>query len=70
MAKAMGTDYGKLRSELDAILDELQSGDLDIDRALERYGRGLELIGQLEKYLADAQNTVRELKARFDPEAK
>ncbi|HEX5744056.1 MAG TPA: exodeoxyribonuclease VII small subunit [Candidatus Saccharimonadales bacterium] len=59
-------DYEELRRELDSILDDLQSGSLDIDQALEKYKRGLELVGQLEKYLDKADNTVRELKARFD----
>jgi exodeoxyribonuclease VII small subunit len=63
-------NYEDLRSELDTILAELQKSDLDIDQALKHYGRGLELVKQLEKYLADAENTVRELKARSDPGAK
>ena len=63
-------NYEDLRSELDTILSELQKSDLDIDQALKHYERGLELIKRLEKYLSDAENTVRELKARFDPGAK
>lgn len=58
--------YEKLKSELDSILAELQGDDLDIDQALKRYERGLELIKSLEEYLASAENTVSELKARFD----
>ncbi len=62
--------YEELRRELDTILDDLQSGSLDIDQALEKYKRGLELVKQLEKYLDTAENTVRELKARFDKQGK
>lgn len=65
MVKDKKPDYEKLRDELDTILSELQ-GDLDIDQALKHYGRGLELIKKLEEYLESAENTVRELKARFD----
>jgi exodeoxyribonuclease VII small subunit len=58
--------YEELRQELDAILDDLQSGTLDIDQALTKYKRGLELVKQLEKYLDSAENTVRELQAKFN----
>lgn len=58
--------YEELRQELDAILDDLQTGALDIDQAVEKYGRGLELVKQLETYLDKAENTVRELKAKFN----
>lgn len=68
MGKTAGDkpDYETLQNELDSILDDLQSGSLDIDQALEKYKRGLELVKELEKYLDTAENTVRELKARFD----
>lgn len=62
--------YEELRSELDSVLDDLQSGSLDIDQALEKYERGLELVKQLEKYLDNAENTVRELKAKFNQKVK
>jgi exodeoxyribonuclease VII small subunit len=68
MSKTAGDkpDYETLKNELDSILDDLQSGSLDIDQALEKYKRGLELVKELEKYLDTAENTVRELKSRFD----
>lgn len=62
--------YEALTSELNAVMAELQREDLDIDLALARYTRGLELIQQLEKYLVTAENTVRELKAKFNTTPK
>lgn len=58
--------YDELRSELDAVLAELQGDGLDIDKALKAYARGLELVRQLEQYLESAENTVREIKAGSD----
>ena len=55
--------YDTLKTELDTIMVELQREDLDVDRAIEYYRRGLELAGQLERYLATAENTITELKA-------
>jgi exodeoxyribonuclease VII small subunit len=45
---------------------KLQAEDLDVDEALSLYERGLELVGQLDSYLKTAENTVQELKARFN----
>lgn len=67
MAKPKSTtSYESLREELDAVLDELQREDLPVDKALAHYKRGLELVQQLETYLKTAENTVTELKSKFD----
>lgn len=65
MAKADRPSYQSLASELDDILVELQQSDLDVDVAVKKYERGLELIKELEKYLGEAENRVTELKAKF-----
>jgi len=59
-------DYQTLMAELETILAELQQEDLDVDQAVKQYQRGLELVRQLEQYLEGAENTVKELKAKFD----
>lgn len=64
MPKRTSPNYQQLRDELDEVLVELQREDLDVDKALEYYRRGLELIKQLEKYLGGAENKVRDLKAK------
>lgn len=67
MAKAKTTEptYEALKSELDSVMLELQREDLDVDKALEYYKRGLELVQQLEAYLKTAENKVQELKTNF-----
>jgi exodeoxyribonuclease VII small subunit len=62
-------NYEQLRAELDSIVAELQRDDLDVDKALEYYRRGLELVKQLEKYLKTAENKVRDIKSNFDSHA-
>jgi exodeoxyribonuclease VII small subunit len=67
MTKSKSNDsYEELKAELDAIMVELQRDDVDVDEALKQYERGLELVKQLEAKLKLAENTVRELKAKFD----
>jgi exodeoxyribonuclease VII small subunit len=57
--------YQQLKDELDNIMVSLQQEDLDVDKALEYYQRGLELTQQLEAYLKDAENKIIEIKAKF-----
>jgi exodeoxyribonuclease VII small subunit len=54
--------YRELQSELDDVLEQLQSAELDIDKALELYKKGQACISQLEKYLQTAKNEIETLK--------
>jgi len=64
MSKAKPT-YQDLKSELDAVLNDLQQDEIDVDQTLIKYKRGLELIDQLTGQLKNAQNTITELQAKF-----
>lgn len=59
--------YEELKKELDRIMGELQREDLGVDKAIEYYRRGLELVDQIEEYLETAENQVKELKAKPKP---
>lgn len=54
-------DYKVLHSELDALLDDLQAGELSIDEALDAFKRGQIIIEQLNVYLETSKNTVNKL---------
>lgn len=63
MAKtAPKPDYQTLKDELDTVLTDLQRDDLDVDTALQKYRRGLEIVKELEGYLKTAENTINELR--------
>ena len=47
--------------ELEQIVRALETGDLELEDALERYGRGVELLGSLRERLATAEQKVRVL---------
>jgi exodeoxyribonuclease VII small subunit len=51
-------NYSEMMNELQELLSALQSGDVDIDEALEKYRRGQILVGELEEYLQKAENTI------------
>ena len=44
--------------ELEQIVRSLESGDLELEESLERYGRGVELLKSLRARLADAEQKV------------
>lgn len=55
-------NYQQLQSELDQILDRLQSGETDIDEALELHKHGQEIIKSMESYLKKAEATLKTIK--------
>lgn len=60
MAKVEKT-YQELAEELETLLSDLQEDGLDVDQAMSKYERGLEIIKQLEQYLQTAENKVTKL---------
>ncbi len=54
--------YRELQAQLDDVLEHMQSAELDIDKALELYKKGQELVKQLEEYLQNAKNEIEHLK--------
>lgn len=56
-------DYRAMSDELESIVTALQQDDIDVDVAMQKYERGLELIKSLEKYLMTAENKIEKLNA-------
>ena len=63
-------DYQSLSAELDEVMLALQQEELDVDKALAYYERGLKLVESIENYLKTAENKVQELKAKFNRPTK
>ncbi len=58
MTDKKAINYRKLSDELDNILNQLQSGELDIDKAINLHERGQIIIKQLQTYLKTAENKI------------
>ena len=54
--------FQKASKELEQIVQAMESGKLDIDEALAKFERGLELTKFLKKRLSVVENRVKELK--------
>lgn len=55
--------------ELEQVVRSLESGDLELEDALERYARGVELLKSLRGRLAKAEQKVQVLLDASDPTA-
>lgn len=55
--------------ELELIVRALESGDLELEESLERYGRGVELLRSLRERLSSAEQRVRVLVEATDEAA-
>lgn len=53
-------------SELDAIVEALNRTDLDVEKGLEEFKKGVELVEFCRGELKTAENQFIELKARLD----
>lgn len=61
-------DLTSALQQLDAIVEEMNSGTIDIQKGLERFEQAVELIMFCRAELKDAENTFVALKAKFDQE--
>ena len=52
-------DYKSMMAELQLLLADMQSDEIDVDEVLAKYARGQTLIMNLQKYLEAAENTVK-----------
>lgn len=52
-------DYRAKAAELEQIVSDLQSADIQIDDATKLHSAGLKLIGELEAYLNQAEVDVK-----------
>lgn len=52
--------------ELETIAQEFEQGDIDLEKGIPRFKRGLELSSYLKKRLQEIENEIEEIKIAFD----
>lgn len=62
--KESGFDFGAAFEELEGIVAWFERGDADLDDALKKFERGLELAGKCRARLKEIENRVNEIKAK------
>jgi exodeoxyribonuclease VII small subunit len=58
-------DFEKALEELESLVEQLESGDLNLDQSLQQFKRGVELTRHCQGVLEQAQQTVEQL---LDPQ--
>jgi exodeoxyribonuclease VII small subunit len=66
-AKKKTPNFTEAFKELEQITEWFDSEEnLDLDKGLKQFERGLELAGALKKKLSEVENKVEEIKKKFD----
>ncbi|MFH0818741.1 MAG: exodeoxyribonuclease VII small subunit [Patescibacteria group bacterium] len=55
-------DFNKMFSELENITAELEIGELDLDKSVEKFEKGLKIAAQLKQRLTSVENKIKTLK--------
>lgn len=61
-------NVGKLFEELEAITQELDSNECDLDVSLKKFERGLAIAAELKSRLRDVEQKVEAIKKKFADE--
>jgi exodeoxyribonuclease VII small subunit len=56
--------YRQMATELDQIMQWFESGDIDIDEAINKYEEARKLIVEMEKYLKTAENKIKKISTK------
>ena len=60
-AKKSNTNIESKLNELEKIIEELESGELDLDRALKKFESGIKLSRECQKTLEEAELKIKVL---------
>lgn len=58
--------FGEAFGELEKITEDLESDTLDLDKAIEKFERGLLLAQQLKSRLQSVEQRVEKIRRKFD----
>jgi exodeoxyribonuclease VII small subunit len=59
-------DFSEKFKELEAVTKWFESSDVDLDQALVKFERGMELAGELKARLQTVENRIEQIKQKFD----
>ncbi|HEB53171.1 MAG TPA: exodeoxyribonuclease VII small subunit [bacterium] len=64
--KKSDPSYSELSSELDTILDEIESGEIDLDELSDKVERAAVLLGHCRKKLQATETKVKKVTAELE----
>lgn len=63
--KVEGNNFNQLNAELDGLIVDLQSSSIDVDKMLEKYKRGMQIIQELNNSLKKTKLEIEKIKIKF-----
>ena len=58
-------NFAKSFEQLSKIVDDLESGDIDLDKALKEYEEGLKIVQACKKKLEEVGNKVEVIREKY-----
>jgi exodeoxyribonuclease VII small subunit len=65
MVKAKSFEFGEAFDNLNKIVEQLESGDVDLNDALKQYEEGLKLVQECKKQLETVENKVKVIRDKY-----
>lgn len=53
--------FEKSLTQLEEILDQMESGDLELEDSIKQYEKGIQLVGDCQKYLDQIEDRIETL---------
>jgi len=66
--ESKNVDFEKDLARLESLIEELESGELNLEQGVEHYRKGVELLGTLNRSLSAAEQRVEELTTALQAE--
>lgn len=57
----MAKSYKELSEKLDGLLNQLEDGSLDLDKAIDTYAEAAKLVEEIKQYLAKAEVKIKKI---------
>lgn len=64
--KSKSFKFGESFDQLNKIVEQLESGSVELDKALELYEQGLQIAKTCKKHLAEVENRVRIIRETYE----
>ncbi len=58
--------FSELFDELEACISSMESGDLELEESLEKYGEGVKILSQLQDKLDASEVIIKELSGKIE----
>jgi len=62
--------YQQMADELDRLIEWFESDSVNLDEAVGKYERAMELLSQMEDFLKTTENRVKKIAVKFDSESR